>query len=128
MTKTLAQSRQIKNEVVFRQANESVQKGLDEIKKMAKKEGYTGLPKDDDIPLHFFCECSDENCKERIVLKPSEYKAMHTNRRQFLIKPVHEVPAIEKVVSEKANYTVVKKHDTPPETASKLQITDTDNV
>lgn len=128
MDKKLSVRRQVENEVVFRQTNERVQKELDGLKKMAKAEGYTSLPDTDDITLHFYCECSDENCAERIAMKLTLYNEFHNNRKQFLISPDHEALGIERVVLKDLNYTIVEKFATPPETADKLQPTDIDNV
>jgi len=128
MNKKLSIRRKVENEVVFRQANERVQIELVELERMAEAEGHTSLPNIDDISLHFYCECSDENCRERIVMKLTMYNEFHTNRKQFLISPGHEALEIEKVVFEDSNYTVVEKFATPPETAVKLHHTNIDNV
>ncbi|MBA2279439.1 hypothetical protein H0V99_03315 [Candidatus Saccharibacteria bacterium] len=128
MGKELSERRQIENEVVFRQANERVQKELVGLEKMAAEEGYTSLPENDDISLHFYCECSDENCRERIIMKLALYNEFHSNRKQFLISPDHETLGIERVILKDSNYTVVEKFATPPETAVKLQHTDIVNV
>ncbi len=128
MDKKLSLRRQVENEVVFRQANERVQKELDGLEKMAEAEGYASLPDTDDISLHFYCECSDENCQERIVMKLTLYNEFHNNRKQFLISPDHETLGVESVVLKDSNYTIVEKFATPPETADKLQHTDIVNV
>lgn len=128
MNDLLSEQRQIDNEVVFRQANERVQSALAELKSMAKTEHYNYLPKQSDAPIHFYCECSDENCKKRIIIKPSLYKEIHTSRKRFLIKPSHGVPSIERIVFKESAYTVVEKFTTPPETAEKLQVTNIVNV
>ncbi len=128
MDKKLSERRQIENEVVFRQANERVQKGLDKLEQVAEAEGYTSLPDTDDISLHFYCECSDENCQERIVMKLTLYNEYHNNRKQFLVSPNHETTGVERVVLKDSSYTIVEKFVTPPETAVKLQPTDINNV
>lgn len=120
MDKKLSERRQIENEVVFRQANEQIQKRLDKLTEMAKEEGYTSLPDKPAQPLQFYCECSDENCKERIALKLDMYNDLHNNRKQFLIKPDHEVASIERIVLKDSNYTVVEKFTKPPEKATQL--------
>lgn len=123
-----SERRQIENEVVFRNANEQIQKDLDELRKKAKAEGHDSLIPDKDLDLHFYCECSDENCRERIVLALSKYKQLHQDRSQFIVSPKHETTAIEDVVSKKITYTVVEKFIVPPEKATMLKSTPIHNV
>lgn len=128
MNKKFSQRRQIENEVVFRQANERVQQSFDQLQRIADEERDNSIPNPDNLTFDFYCECADENCRERIPLKLNMYNEFHHNRKQFLIKPGHEVMAIEGVVLKEPDYTVVKKFDAPPEKAAKLQVTDTTNV
>lgn len=121
-----SERRQIENEVVFRQANEQVLGELHEMEVNAKETGIS--PDIYELPIHFYCECSDENCQKRIVIKLNLYNDLHNNRKQFLIKPGHEVLAIERIVLTTPNYAVVEKFVTPPETVPKLQTTDIENV
>ncbi len=127
MNKKLSERRQIENEVVFRQTNEQIQKDLDALNDMAKKED-THLPDTDDLVLYFYCECSDENCQERIGIKLSLYNDFHNNRKQFLISPNHESLAVERIILKDSNYTVVEKFVTPPETVAQLEHTDIVNA
>ncbi len=127
MGKNQLSKRQIENEVVFRRANERVERGIEHEKAVALENG-DDISDLDNTPLHFYCECSDENCKERIVMTLGEYKTLHINRKQFIISPGHEVPRIEDTVKEKARYSVVKKHFVPPEDITDLQHTSTGNV
>jgi hypothetical protein len=128
MNKKLSERRQIENEVVFRQTNEQIQKDFDALNEMAEREGDTSLPNTDELQLHFYCECSDENCQERIGIKLSLYNDFHNNRKQFLISPDHESSAVERIILRDSNYTVVEKFVTPPETATQLAHTDIVNV
>jgi hypothetical protein len=114
------------NEVIFRQQNEKVLKSLTELEEMAKETGHMGY--DLDIMLQFYCECSDENCRERIALMPDTYKEIHKKRDRFIILPRHRAVSIEDVVLETPEYHVVKKHDLPPEKALGLHATAIDNV
>lgn len=116
------------NEAVFRKRNEEIQQRLDELRVIAKEDNQEYMVPDSDIPLHFVCECADENCKERIQLKPSEYNRIHRDRRQFVIVGGHEAPLSEGVVQKKPTYTVVKKYGTPPESPGSLQLTPIKNV
>lgn len=123
-----SERRQIENEVVFRKANEKVQEGLQKLEAMAKAEGVHSIIPDKDMPLHFYCECSDENCRERIVLSLSKYEKLHKDRSRFIVLPNHETAAIEDVVYEQSKYAVVDKKETPPEDASILKRTSVNNA
>lgn len=127
MNSSASEEHLAENEVIFRQYNERIQKELETLSQEASAEGNT-LEKHTDLPLHFFCECSDENCGKRIVMKPSDYKKMHKNSSQFLILPGHRVAAIEKVVREEPTYMVVEKYMTPPKKGAKLHPTDLNNT
>ncbi len=124
---SLPEKRQIENEVVFRKANEKVLEELKLLTKMAKSEGNASMAPDKDLKLHFFCECSDENCHERIVLTLGKYQDLHKDRSKFIVSPDHETAAIEKVVAKKVKYSVVDKFVTPSEKATTLNATTVDN-
>lgn len=124
MNKSTNQRRQVENEVIFRQANERVSSMLEEIKVAAESEGDRKLAPEKDIALHFLCECADENCMERIILKQSTYKNLHRNSSQFIVLPGHVEPSIEQVVRSSKNYVVVEKYMTPPKKTGKLKTTD----
>jgi hypothetical protein len=127
MTDSKARRQQIENEVVFRQYNERVQEQYEEIKAVAKQDKQEEfIP--DDTPLLFYCECSDENCRKRILLKPTVYTKLHKQRNRFVLITGHETSAIERVVKKDADYSVVEKFITPPKTASGLNQTDVDNT
>lgn len=128
MKKSTSLRRLVENEVVFRRANEKVQKRLKDLNIQAKADGHTPLVRNDDLPLHFFCECSDENCRERIVLKSSKYESLHKNRRQFIVLPNHQAPIVERVIIKQPEYAVVEKSITPPENVSGLKPTPLKNV
>lgn len=119
------------NQVVFRQRNEQVSKDLAALKQKAESEGHDVIAQNIednlDKPLHFYCECSDENCRQRIVLKPNEYNDLRQNSSQFLIISGYEVPQIERVVFKRDNFVVVEKFETPPQAADELNSTDLGN-
>ena len=127
-TSSLSEQRQIENEVVFRKANEKVQEDLNMIEKIASEEGVESPIEDSDMTLHFYCECSDENCLERIVLKHSEYKELHQDRSQFIVRTGHVTNTLEKIVANRAKYSVVGKFITPSESATTLNTTSIMNV
>lgn len=127
MTDSKSIRRQVDNEVVFRQYNERVQRQFDEIKKMAKQEGQEEFVPDEDMPMLFFCECSDENCRKRVLLKPSEYRSIHKKRDRFILIAGHETHEIEHVIQHTPAYSVVEKFVDPPKSAAGLSPTDVDN-
>ena len=127
MTISPSQKRMADNEAVFRHYNEQVGANFDEIVKLAHESGQDDLIRDDDTPLHFYCECSDENCEQRILLKPSAYQKIHKNRRHFILIPGHESTFIEQVIKQKETHSIVEKFVKPSESARTLKPTSVDN-
>ena len=127
MDMPLSERRQIENEMIFRRANEQIGIHLDEIDALHVEDGNPHLVRSDDLLLEFRCECSDENCNERVPIKLSIYKKIHLNRDSFVIKEGHEVKAIEEVTVVKVNYSIVKKNKSTTEPGPELNRTDIDN-
>lgn len=127
MTISHAERRQIENEMIFRRINEKVGDDLGALDAMHIEDGNIGLLSDEDILLRFKCECSDENCGERIEIPLSEYKYIHTNRDTFVVKLDHQVDHIEDVLKKTATYTIVKKKNSTPEPNDTLKDTLIDN-
>lgn len=115
------------NEVVFREYNERIQKGFDELAQLAHEEGRSDLVFEDDLPLQFYCECSDEDCRKRLLLKPSEYAQIHDKRTRFIVVKGHQTDAIEQVVAQTTGYAVVQKTVDIPDTATDLNATSISN-
>jgi hypothetical protein len=84
-----------RNEALFREVNERVADVSRE------RDGAAGID--------FLCECADDACKAAITLKRSEYEAVRSDPRQFVIVPGHVVADIELVLSEGDRYAVVRK-------------------
>lgn len=108
MHSDMTKRRLARNELIFRRANEKAQAAL----KQADKEDELPVKKGqaiEDIPLHLYCECSDKTCKERIVLTMHEYDDLHNSKRQFILKPGHEIQDIEKVIVKTNDYIVAEK-------------------
>lgn len=97
------------NEVVFRRLNEQVQKGLDEVNAIARAHDARPIDFNMHRPLHFYCECSNEQCAEQINISLHDYNQVHKDREAFTIKPGHNVPEVDEVVDETPRYAVVKK-------------------
>ncbi len=122
-----AERRQIENEMIFRRINEKVGDDLGALDAMHIEDGNLNLLADEDILLKFKCECSDENCDDRIEIALSEYKYIHTNRDTFVVKPNHQVDHIEDIIKKTATYTIVKKNNSTPEPNDTLKDTLIDN-
>ncbi|HZL07908.1 MAG TPA: hypothetical protein VFC50_01810 [Candidatus Dormibacteraeota bacterium] len=127
MDMPLSERRQIENEMIFRRANERVGDNLDEIDANHRDDGNPELVRNEDILLHFRCECSDEDCDARIPIKLSVYQTIHENRNAFIIKLKHQVEAIEKVIRTEDNYSVVEKNNSTAEPGKTLNVTSIDN-
>jgi hypothetical protein len=122
-----AERNQIENEMIFRRMNEKVGDDLDAIDVMHKADGNPHLIRDDDFLLRFKCECSDENCTERIPLELSKYRKHHINRDTFIVRKNHQVEPIEKVIAEEDEYSVVMKNNSTAEPSNTLNNTTIDN-
>ena len=123
MSISIAERRQIENEMIFRRMNEKVGDELGALDAMHIEDDDPELIRDKDIPLHFKCECSDEECAERIAIKLSEYQEIHENRDTFIVKSKHQVDPIEKVMKTTPDYNVVMKHNSTPEPGLELNET-----
>lgn len=116
------------NEVYFRQLNENVEEGFKTLVQLASEIGQEELIRENDTPLHFYCECSDENCRERIKVKPSEYRKIHDDRNRFIVVAEHDVAKVEKVVRKNDRYWVVQKILDLPESVPSLNYTGLQNT
>lgn len=128
MQQTMSNRRKAENEVVYRQYNERMQQGIETLNRMADHDGYPDMKYEDDTPLHFYCECSDENCQQRVPMRPSEYESIHKDRGRFIMISGHETKSIEKSVKKQDAYTVVEKFVMPPEHVDTLHKTDVNNT
>jgi len=123
----LTERRQIENEMIFRRANESVGDKLDELDASHIEDNNPELIRNDDLVLHFKCECSDEDCDARIPIKLSVYQKIHENRDAFIIKLKHQVKEIEKIIISEDTYSVVEKNNSIAEPKKGLNKTSIDN-
>lgn len=123
-----SERRQIANEMIFRRHNEEVGKGLEALDAMHVEDGNDHLTSDEDMSLHFKCECSDENCTKRILMLLSDYQKIHANRNMFIVLPNHQANLIEVVVNEFPTYSLVMKNNTIPEPSGELNKTDINNT
>ena len=128
MDMPIAERRQIENEMIFRRANEKRLAGLHELDELHINEGNPDLVMDNDLILHFICECSDEDCDTRLPIKLSVYQKIHLNRDSFIIKAKHQDNSIEEVVLTESDYSVVKKNKSTTEPGKELNETMTNNT
>lgn len=128
MDMSLVERRQIENEMIFRRMNEKVGDDLESLDAMHIEDNNLHLIWDDTILLNFKCECSDENCDQRIPIKLSAYKKIHENRDAFIVKLKHHVEAIEKVILSEENYNVVQKNKSTAEPGDTLNSTSINNT
>ena len=74
------------NEALFRQVNERL---LDVSSRLGTL----------DSGPEFVCECSEEDCVERITLSPAEYESLRADPRRFVVLAGHEAGvSVERVV------------------------------
>ncbi len=122
-----AERRQIENEMIFRRRNEKIGNDLEALDALFIEDGYADLVSDEDLTVHFLCECSDENCDTRIPMRQSKYKKLHTDRDHFIVLPGHQVDPIEKVIKECRGYNVVLKNKSFAEPSGNLNETPINN-
>ena len=122
-----AECRQIENEMIFRRRNEKIGDDLEALDTMFMDDGYADLVSDEDLTVHFLCECSDENCDTRIPMRQSKYQTIHTDRDHFIVIPGHQVDPIEKVIKRFDGYSVVLKNNSIAEPSGNLNDTPIDN-
>ncbi len=84
------------NEALFRQVNEQVE---------SLNETFSTLTD----RMVIVCECGDESCLEQIEISLEAYEALRSDPALFAIKPGHEIPDVEDVVSRNDRYWVVAK-------------------
>lgn len=91
------QQRLARNESVFRQINEGIERGQ--------------WPGEEDSPVGFRCECARLGCTEVIEISVREYEHVRDSPRRFIVLPGHERLEAEIVVERRPGYLVVEKVD-----------------
>jgi hypothetical protein len=84
------------NEAIFRNVNE-------QIRDVTK----TLLTHTDEIQI--VCECGTHSCTDRIPILVTEYERIRDNAILFFVKPGHDFPETETVVSKRERYWVLRK-------------------
>lgn len=57
----------------------------------------------------FLCECANMDCIETLELSLAEYESIRSSPLRFPVKPGHEYPQFERVVTSNERYAVVEK-------------------
>jgi hypothetical protein len=55
------------------------------------------------------CECSDPGCTKSLAVTASEYKAVRSNPKQFLVARGHELSEVERLVEDNERFLTVEK-------------------
>ena len=97
------QERLSANESVFREINESIERGQ--------------WPGEEESLVSFRCECARLGCNDLVALSLPEYERVRSNPRRFIVLPGHERPEVETVVARERGYFVVEKLDQAAEKA-----------
>jgi hypothetical protein len=93
MSRSAAQ--RAENESIFRRANEDLEQ-----KAQALSFGEQRTP--------FLCECENPRCTDAVLLARSDYEAVRSDPRRFVIVPGHDVPE-DQLVEERDGFHVVEK-------------------
>jgi hypothetical protein len=99
------------NQARFRDVNERIR---------AAKEGRTawvGISQ-------WVCECTDENCTERIMMSLDEYEELRANPTHFAVVPdmTHVLPDAERIVEKQEHFWVVEKVGEAAEASEELDV------
>lgn len=93
------QERRARNEALFREVNERVEEVARRLSALEDESAVTG----------FVCECSREDCTDLVEITSSQYEAVRSDPRRFLLRHGHEDLTVDRVVERHAAFTVVEK-------------------
>src|SRR5947208_12220933 len=94
------------NEALFRELNERHQE---------RSQLLTG-----DDTLDIYCECSNINCTQRIIVSQDEYRLARSDPRQCIVVPGHDRDQIEEIVLDNERFQIVRKRGVAGEVADAL--------
>ncbi len=89
-----------RNEVLFRGVNEEI---------AALNTWGAGL-----TTFPIVCECGTGSCTETLRVPCTRYEAVRSRPERFIVKPGHELPEVEDVVEEGAEFHIVEKREGAP--------------
>jgi hypothetical protein len=90
-------ARRAENEAAFRALNERLED------RVLARNGSS------DTEMLIVCECSREDCTERISLSVGEYELVRSRSRLFIVVSGHADPQIERVVLRHESHEIVEK-------------------
>ena len=90
-------ARRAENEAAFRVLNERLED------RVLARNGSS------DTEMLIVCECSREDCTERISLAVGEYELVRSRSRLFIVVSGHADPQIERVVLRHESHEIVEK-------------------
>lgn len=96
---TTSEEQLSRNEAIFREINERT-RSLQE--RFGPEDPTTRYEQ-------FLCECGDQMCVERVNLTVPEYESVRAESTQFVLRPGHTIPRVERVVQKTDRYVVVVK-------------------
>lgn len=111
------------NQVVFRKANEQLKIIITELNEIPPERGVVRDTFDKSEVYQFYCECSDEKCRERVELSYDQYEKFHARNDTFVITNGHEVDEIEDIVKKTRHYSIVQKLEIPSQSVETLNTT-----
>ena len=88
--------RAARNEALFREVNEQVQQ-------LEERLGTAGET------AEFLCECADDTCIDKLTVATDIYENVRAHPRRFLIRPGHQRPELEDIISISDEYLIVEK-------------------
>jgi hypothetical protein len=63
----------------------------------------------DEKPELYFCECADEDCRKKLLLRSEDYESIRSDSRRFLVAVGHDVPDLETVIEEHGDWVMIEK-------------------
>jgi hypothetical protein len=98
MSEASREERAVRNELAFREANESLRGVF---------ESASGQDPEGTYP--FLCECGDRACTEVVHLSLEVYASVRAHPARFLILPGHKQLEVERIVDAGDVYEIVEK-------------------
>lgn len=106
MSSKTTEQRLTENEIIIREKNSKVSKGL--------KKYFRNDKSVVNAPVAFVCECSNLKCDQLVNLSIKEYEKLHRKRNRFTIYTGHVKPEVEKVIDQKKDFDIVEKYALSP--------------
>ncbi len=97
MRSAAQEERKARNEAFFREVNERIEDTAGRLISHADEE------------WEYLCECADPQCTERVKLTRSEYAAVRSDPRRFVLAPGHIDRQVEHVLTADSERVVVEK-------------------